>query len=161
MGEPRDWKDLQVKVAELYKNAGYIVQEDILVRGGKDSHRIDVLVSFERDGIDYKIIVECKNWTSRVKKEQVMTLATIIDDIGAEKGIIISKEGFQEGAYKATEQRNIDLLTFRELEDKIRSDFITILDKICPKCGELIVDTTTTCPQCGASLWRSVRASRV
>jgi transposase len=161
MDDPSDWKDLQVKITELFKNAGYNVQEDILVRGGKGSHKIDVFATFMRDQINYKIIVECKNWASRVKKEQVMTLASIVEDIGAEKGIIISKEGFQKGAYKAASQRNIDLFTFREFEDMINSGFITILDKLCSKCGEIVMDTTLTCPNCGNSLLRNIRSNKM
>jgi predicted Mrr-cat superfamily restriction endonuclease len=116
--QPKSWRDLQTKVKEIYSSLGYQVQENITVGGGKAKHQIDVLVTFEFGGQNYRIIIECKYWSSKVKKSQVSSLIGILADTGAEKGIIVSKMGFQRGAYSLATYTNIELLTYDELLQK-------------------------------------------
>ena len=153
--DPKDWKDLQVKVADLFRETDCKVEEEVILQGARDKHKVDVFVICERDGLETKMIIECKFWNSRVDIGQVMALAEIVSDLGAEKGIIVSKKGFQKGAYNAVKIRNIDLLTFRELVVTITDGLTVILDKHCSGCGEWVMDTTATCPHCGNSLWKS------
>ena len=42
-----------------------------------------------------------KRWTRRVPKEKVMALKAIVEDLGADRGIIVNEAGFQSGAQKA------------------------------------------------------------
>lgn len=133
--EPKDWKDLQAKVAKLYGNLGCKTEVEVFVEGVRTKHKIDVFVIFEFGGLKYRIIIECKYWNTKVRKAQVGTLVGVLEDIGAEKGIIVSKKGFQPGAHKLASYTNIDLLTFRELIKKSelhleRFKIHYILDKI-------------------------------
>lgn len=116
--EPKDWKDLQVKTAKIYEELGCKTEVDIFVKGARTRHKIDVWAIFDFGGIEYSINIECKNWNTKVKKEQVSSLLGVLADIGAEKGIIVSKKGFQSGACKLASYTSIDLLTFPELVEK-------------------------------------------
>ncbi len=120
--EPMDWKDLQEKTAKIFKDLGCKTKVDEYIKGAKTRHKIDVWAIFDFGGIKYKIDIECKYWNRRVKKEQVSTLIGILADIGAEKGIIVSKKGFQKGAHRLAEYTNIDLLTFPELIEKSKTN---------------------------------------
>ena len=113
--QPKDWKDLQIKVKQIYLNLGCDTNEDFVVKGMRTEHRIDVFAVFNFGGQTYRTIIECKYWNSKVKKAQVGTSIGIIDDIGAEKGIIVSKKGFQSGARKLAMCTNISLTTYDEL----------------------------------------------
>lgn len=62
-----------------------------------------------------KWIIEAKFWKTKVPKEKVQALRTIVDEIGADKGFIISEVGFQSGALEAAQNTNIVLYTFDEL----------------------------------------------
>lgn len=115
---PKDWKDLQIKVKEIYENLGCEVKEDVKIKGARTKHKIDVLASFEFGGQNYRIVIECKYWNTKVKKIQVGSLLGILADIGAEKGIIVSTMGFQSGAQRLASYTNIELLTFDELKEK-------------------------------------------
>ena len=133
--EPKDWKDLQLKVAKIYRNLGCKTEVDVFVEGLRTKHKIDVWVIFKFGGLEYRIITECKYWNTKVKKAQVGTLLGVLADIGAEKGIIVSKKGFQPGAHRLASYTNIDLFTFRELTEKseLHIDHFkihSILDKI-------------------------------
>lgn len=113
--QPKNWKDLQTKVKEIYSNLGCRAQENVIVGGGKARHQIDVVATFEFGGQNYRIIIECKQWNSKVKKSQVSSLIGVLADIGAEKGIIVSEKGFQKGAHNLAAYTNIELLTYDEL----------------------------------------------
>lgn len=126
---------MQVKTAKIFKDLGCKTEVDIFVKGARTRHKIDVWAIFDFGGIEYKINIECKHWNTKVKKEQVSTLLGILADIGAEKGIIVSKKGFQEGAHRLASYTNIDLLTFPELILKAQSNIDrfkinSILEKI-------------------------------
>ena len=113
--QPTDWKDLQIKVKEIYENLGCKVKEDVKIKGARTEHQIDVFAVFDFCGQNYRTIIECKYWNSRVKKGQVSALLGIIADIGSEKGVIVSKKGFQSGARKLAMYTNISLVTYDEL----------------------------------------------
>ncbi|WP_431605167.1 restriction endonuclease [Acinetobacter johnsonii] len=43
-------------------------------------------------------MIECKNWKTNIPKEKVLALRSIVEDIGAHRGFIVSNKGFQSGA---------------------------------------------------------------
>lgn len=49
--EPKDWEDLQVKVAELFRYLDCKAEVNVNVDGVSAKHKIDVLVTFEFGGI--------------------------------------------------------------------------------------------------------------
>lgn len=114
--EPTDWEDLQNKVAQLFEECGCEVSVGItveLVRGAKE---IDVYV---RDGLTAppsQYLCECKFWSRAIPQEVIHSFRTVVADYGANRGYIISRVGFQAGAYEAVRNTNIDLVTFQELE---------------------------------------------
>lgn len=61
-------------------------------------------------------LCECKFWKRAAPQEIVHAFRTVLVDVGAHRGFIISSSGFQEGAYAAARNTNIDLLTFAELQ---------------------------------------------
>jgi hypothetical protein len=110
-----NWKVFQSQVKNLFGSAGCIAYEDYTVQGARGKHKIDVYVEFTTFG--YKTIwaIECKYWNTNVTKEKVLVLQQIIDDIGADKGVLISKKGFQSGAIRATKKTNVILTNYEDL----------------------------------------------
>lgn len=113
-----NWKDLEEKVLELFHSLGFKTEQNIKIKGVRSIHEVDVLAIREFAGLEFKIIVECKFWQTKVKKTQVTALYSIVSDIGAEKGVIISKVGFQKGAFEFSKTSNIELYTYDEFKDK-------------------------------------------
>jgi hypothetical protein len=60
-------------------------------------------------GADFLVLVECKYYKSKVPVDDVEEFHSKIDDIGAQKGILITTIGFQSGAVKAAKGRRIAL----------------------------------------------------
>ena len=97
-------------------------------------------------------MLECKYWNSRVTKEKVMALKSIVDDCGADRGLIVSKMGFQSGAIRASTKTNITLTSIEELreyiDDKDREieELHSRLAAAESQLGEY------RCPHCGSDL---------
>lgn len=106
-----DWREYQVATAEVFRRLGCNAQVDFKVRGVRASHDIDVYATFVRSGIQCTWVVECKFWTTKVPKEKVLALKAIVDDVGADRGILVSEVGFQPGAQDAARGSNITLIT--------------------------------------------------
>jgi hypothetical protein len=115
--EPNDWRELQNFVGQLFSELRCKVAIGVttqLVRGRKE---IDVLTEDSHTYPPSKYAIECKYWSSPVPQEVVHSFRTVVADLGAHRGIIVSKAGFQSGSYEAAENTNIDLFTFSALQD--------------------------------------------
>ncbi|HEY4760580.1 MAG TPA: restriction endonuclease [Thermoguttaceae bacterium] len=109
-----DWRDYQVAVAEFFRGQGCSAEVDKSVPGVRATHKVDVFVSFVRNGVVCRWVVECKLWNSRVRKEKVLTLKAIVEDVGADRGILFSESGFQSGALDAARKSNVTLVSSLE-----------------------------------------------
>lgn len=63
------------------------------------------------------ILVECKDYRRRVSREKVDAFCTAIADSRANKGVMVSRSGFDAGAKATAALHGIDLLTYREACD--------------------------------------------
>lgn len=85
------------------------------MEGARASHDVDVLVTYRHAGLELVWIVECKAWKSRVTKEKVLALRSVVEDVGADKGVLLAEGGFQSGAVKATTKSNVIASSLAEL----------------------------------------------
>lgn len=114
---PTDWRDLQLLTAQLFEGVGCQVEVGKVVQLVRGQKEIDVWVWDNVTKPSSRFLVECKFWDKRVEQEVVHSFRTVVSDYGAHRGFIVSKVGFQSGAYEAAKGTNIDLLTFDELQD--------------------------------------------
>lgn len=115
MNKESEWFKFQEKICTHFKSIGAIAQTNVTVQGVRTTHDIDILVNTKFLGQNLTWIVEAKKWKSKVNKLHVLGLRTIVDDIGADRGFIISQKGFQSGAIEAAHKSNIRLISFDEL----------------------------------------------
>ena len=117
-----NWKDYQNEAAEVFRKAGCEAEVDVVVEGVRGEHGIDVFVTFEQYGINCSWVVECKYWNTNVPKEKVLALQAIVDDVGADRGVLISKTGFQSGAIRLAQKSNITLTSLENLAEDLKKD---------------------------------------
>jgi hypothetical protein len=98
-----------------------LARTNVSLKGVRTQHDIDVLVVTKFLGADIKWVVEAKYWKSNVPKEKVLALRSIVDEVGADKGFLISAKGFQTGAVEAALKTNIQLVTFDELKERTKN----------------------------------------
>src|SRR5918994_2019193 len=117
------WRDYQDQVANLFRRQDCSVRVEAQIKGARAKHEIDVWVQSSTFGITQNWVIECKDWRRPVPKEKVMALRAIVEDVGADKGILVAESGYQEGAKAAAELTNIVLTTLEELRFRTTYDF--------------------------------------
>ena len=110
-----NWRDYQEAVAKVFRNLGYSAEVGKTVTGARGTHDIDVFVTFEKFGHECSWIIECKLTARPVEKSDVLILHGIVQDIGADRGLIFCETGFQSGAQTAAQNTNV--LLQASLED--------------------------------------------
>ncbi len=95
------------------------VERDVVLVGKSTSHQIDVTFEFEVGGMTYRTIVQCKDWSTPVKQEQVLAFHGVLCDIaGQPRGVMVARSGFQEGARNVAAHHGIKLYELREPRDE-------------------------------------------
>jgi hypothetical protein len=75
-----------------------------------EEYEVDIAYRFRVANVDYLTVVECKHWHRRVGRNVVAALKTLVMDVGAHKGLIVSTVGFQRGAIGLALKNGIGLL---------------------------------------------------
>src|SRR5262249_47525610 len=136
--KPMSWQDMQEQTAEFFRSLGCDAQVEAKVSGARGPHKIDVWVRFKKFGLETKWVVECKYWNSAIPKEKVLTLKSIVEDVGADRGVLISSANFQAGAIRAAEKTNITLTNLEELKETAKDDLVaSVINRIETRALEL------------------------
>lgn len=113
---PSSWQDLQAKVARAFSEMGCHVAVDRTVRLPRGSVEVDVIVHDPTTAPHSLYVCECKHWARRVPKSVVHGFRTVVTELGANRGFVTSKAGFQSGAREAANFTNIDLYDWTQFE---------------------------------------------
>lgn len=113
----KGWQEYQNQVARLFADLGCAVEVDPTVQGARGRHKVDVLVRFPVFGLESLWVIECKYWTSLIPKEKVLVLRSVVEDVGADRGILVSEQGYQKGAHDMVSFANITIVKFSELRE--------------------------------------------
>jgi len=114
-----DWREFEAFVQQLYsEDPNLVVEHDVTEEGKSGARRqIDVKVTQKTKLHTFVTLVECKRWKERVDRQRVDVLASSIEDLGASKGVIFTTSGYEAGAEKYANAKNIDLFVVRDLTD--------------------------------------------
>lgn len=126
------WKKFEKIVAGIHmlEADGAKIKYDDKICGKRTQRKrqIDVSLKFFNRYYEYLAIIECKDKIVSIGEAEAFR--TKIEDVGANKGVMVSSKGFQEGAKKAAEAHNIELFTLTEetadWTTKIRKDIIRV-----------------------------------
>ncbi|QCX37915.1 restriction endonuclease [Aureibaculum algae] len=115
---PQNWKELQTKVGKILTQCGFVVSVEKKVQSIRSQIEIDVYAEESIDDRPYKILIECKMWKSNIPQLYVHGLRTVVSDIGANIGYIITTSDFQKGAIESIKNTNVELITWSEFQKK-------------------------------------------
>ncbi|RPH96666.1 hypothetical protein EHM69_00515 [candidate division KSB1 bacterium] len=108
------------------------VKHDVSIKGITTVHQIDVFWRFEMGGVEYSTVVQCKNWSRRVSKGEILEFKGVLDDLPYQpRGIFVARSGYQKGAIEVAEANGIELYELRyphrkDVEPFARSQGINI-----------------------------------
>jgi len=110
------WQQYQNAVAAFLSQLGFNVRIDEPIQGARARHKLDVTARMSVAGVDQLWVIECKSWKRPVPKERVLTFLGIVDDVGADRGLLFSESGFQAGAVRAAQKTNVTLTGLADFE---------------------------------------------
>ena len=116
--KPSDWRCLQASVCNILNEVGIHSETEKTLETPRGEVEIDVFGIDQNSVEQIRYIIECKNWQSAVPQTVVHAFTTVLQETGGHIGMLISKEGFQEGALKYIKHTNIVALTFAEFQER-------------------------------------------
>jgi len=114
-----DGVEFERLVADLLREAGrdlpgFRLEQQEIVRTPDGQYRIDVTLRFSQLGVQFVVLVECKDHARPVEREDVQVLADKKRAAGAHKAILFSTNGFQRGAIDYARSHGIALIRLLE-----------------------------------------------
>jgi len=114
--EPKEWKSLQTGVCRIFNEIGLHAEENKLIITPRGSVALDVFAVDPESVDSIQYIVECKNWGNSIPQSVVHAFTTVMHEVGANIGYIISQKGMQKGAKDYLQNTNIKGLTYAEFQ---------------------------------------------
>lgn len=121
-----DWFDYQEETAAFFRGLGMDAQTNVTVQGVRTQHDIDVLVKMHHVGFEVTWAIECKHWKTKVSKLHVLGLRSIVQEIGADRGILLCETGFQSGAIEAAKLTNIVVTSLANVMQSAQNDVYSL-----------------------------------
>ncbi len=121
---PADWRDLQEQVASILEQCGLEVETEKKIQSVRGEVEIDVYATERIATRDYSILVECKYWKERIPQTIIHAFRTVVNDVGANIGYIISIHGFQSGSYNASIHTNLSIVTWQDFLKLYEKDWL-------------------------------------
>jgi hypothetical protein len=112
------WKDLQGGVARILTELGLRVELERTVITPRGAVELDVFAIDEASVDDITYVIERKNWSRSVNQSVVHSFTTVMHEVGAHIGFIVSKKGLQSGAREYTRNTNITGMTYAEFQQR-------------------------------------------
>jgi len=111
---PTEFEVLCLETLNTYAEAEHLsnfsIQHNVHILTDDGIYQIDVYASSMAMGVEFKVITECKRYSTPVSREKVAVLHDKVRSIGAHKGIMISTCGFQSGTYEYAKKHGIALI---------------------------------------------------
>ena len=115
MNHESKWKNFERLVAAIHyavKQGGQVTWNDTI-----NGRQFDVTIKFKYGLYTFLTVIECKDYKSSVPLEKVEAFVTKALDAKANKGIMVSSSGYQEGCFRVAERHNISLYTLKEINN--------------------------------------------
>jgi len=112
---------LEEYILRLFKAKGYDAKHNVKMKGRSGVlHQLDVFAEYKAPLHVSKIVVECKSYDKPIDKDIVMKLIHEVDDLGVDRGILVTTSYFTPDAVSTAEGYNIDLWDGAKLRELLR-----------------------------------------
>ncbi|HEL4831692.1 restriction endonuclease [Stenotrophomonas sp. C4297] len=85
------------------------VAMNVLLAGPDGDRQIDVLVKHTHAGIQYVTAIECRDYAAKLTVSHVDAFASVVTDIKASRGVLVSRKGFSKTAIQKANRLGIGL----------------------------------------------------
>lgn len=120
------WRDYQETAVTVFRSLGLEIETDTHLEGVRERHAVDIEVRSHRAGLDQLWVVACQHRRRQVAELHVATLATIVADVGADRGILLSEVSFQPGARRMAYKSNVTLTSLADLRAHAETELLSV-----------------------------------
>jgi len=136
---PSTWKELQGLVAKVLDDCGFETEIEKTIETVRGKVEVDVYAE-KTTGFQSKVLCECKYWENNIPQSVIHAFRSVVGDYGASQGFVISKNGFQKGAYEAIFKSNVVLLNWNEFQEKFEIEWLKQIVERNFKTGRKLMD---------------------
>ena len=119
-----NWKEYEEEIFENFKsaypNTKISYNQKIVGRYSKTERQIDVLIEGRIAGKKIRLVIDGKYYSENVDVKAVDSFISMVEDIDAAQGILITSKGYSEAAinraYYGPTDIELDILNFEELK---------------------------------------------
>ncbi|MDP2641284.1 MAG: restriction endonuclease [Candidatus Yanofskybacteria bacterium] len=116
------WKKFEALAAEIQKELSpqAKVEHDVKIKGedSKVDRQIDISVRQNIGQYSLLIVIQCKDEKAPLDVNVVGEFASVVNDVRAQKGALVSSSGFTAAAVNLAKQKGIDLFRLVDVENK-------------------------------------------
>jgi restriction system protein len=131
--EPNDWKELQSGVCRIFNELGLKAEAEKEIKTPRGTVELDVFALDPGSVDNIQYVVECKNWKSSIPQSVVHSFTTVMHEVGANVGYIVSQRGLQKGAIDYIQNTNIKGVTYSDFQNHYLGVWID--RHFCPTVG--------------------------
>jgi hypothetical protein len=113
---PETWQELQFRVARIFTEIGLFAEVGKQVATPRGNIEIDVYAVDLASVDKTSYVVECKNWKNAVPQAVVHSFLTVMQEVGANIGLLVARDGLQSGAKGFTINTNVIGLSYAEFQ---------------------------------------------
>lgn len=109
------WRHFERLVAAIHKaesQGGKVTWNDTIA-----GRQFDVTIRFDHAFYKFLTVIECKDQAKPLPIGDVDAFVTKARDCKADKPVMVSASGYQEGCYEVARRHGVELFTLREVED--------------------------------------------
>ncbi|MFA7379843.1 MAG: restriction endonuclease [Bacteroidia bacterium] len=125
-----NWTEYEIAIFETCKLyfVGAEIKRDVKLIGkySKAKRQIDILIQERIGGNDIKIIIDCKLYNKKVDVKDVESFISMAADIGAEKGLMITEQGYTEAAlqraFNNPDHIELDIYSLKDLKSNFHGE---------------------------------------
>ena len=111
---PTEFEEFCLELLKIYATEenlkDFTIEHNVKQEAPDGTYQLDIIASFTALDVQLKILCECKQYTSQVKRERVEILEGRLKSLGMHKGILLSTSGFQSGAIQYAKSHGIALI---------------------------------------------------
>src|SRR5262245_3629558 len=117
------WRDFERLAARIYtelvpKGAQVLHNDHIRGHLSGIDRQIDVSIRVEMAGHVFLTVVQAKDFSAAADVNTVGEFATVVEDVRANKGVLICRSGFTEAAQSLARSKGIDLCNIHDAESQ-------------------------------------------
>ncbi len=115
----QEYEDLVYKIYTELEPLGTVKKNDhIAVYNSTETREIDISVRTTVGAHEILLVIEAKNHKRPVTRPVIDAFATVIKDVRASKGVIISNSGFTKSIKENAKKHGIDLMSAHDASNK-------------------------------------------